>query len=176
MSLFCPTPIQNGRQCDSGLVKTNAVRVLDQLGIPYELRNYTVDPDDLSADTVAQKINIPIEQVFKTLVAKGDLQGVCLGVVPGHLELDLKALARFTGDRKVDLAPLKDLQPLTGYIRGGVTAFGGKKEYPVYLDESALSFERISVSAGIRGTQILLTPDDYLRATRAIVVSIAKPK
>ena len=110
--------------------KTNAVRVLDRLGISYELREYEVDPDDLAAETVAAKIGLPAEQVFKTLVARGDRSGVCLAVVPGNAQLDLKALARATGDRKIDTVPLKDVQPLTGYIRGGVTALACKKDYP----------------------------------------------
>src|SRR5690349_21918670 len=148
-------------------MKTNAARILDTLGIPYELREYEVDPDDLSAETVAAKVGMPAEQVFKTLVAKGDRTGVLMAVVPGNAELDLKALARLSGDRKVDTVPLKELQPLTGYIRGGVTALGGKKEYPVYADETIELFDVISVSAGVRGTQILLAPADYLRATRA---------
>jgi Cys-tRNA(Pro)/Cys-tRNA(Cys) deacylase len=146
-------------------VKTNAVRILDRLGIDYELREYEVDPDDLSAATVAAKIGFPIEQVWKTLVARGDRNGVLFAVLPGNFELDLKALARATGDRKVDTVPLKEVQPLTGYIRGGVTVLGAKKAYPVFVDETVQLFDRISVSAGVRGTQILLAPADYLRAT-----------
>src|SRR5579875_2656027 len=117
-------------------MKTNAIRLLDTLQIPYELREYEVDPEDLSADTVAQKIGLPPEQVFKTLVAKGDRNRVCLAVVPGNAELDLKALAKVSGDRKIELAPLKEVQPLTGYIRGGVTALACKKDYPVYLEKT----------------------------------------
>jgi Cys-tRNA(Pro)/Cys-tRNA(Cys) deacylase len=140
--------------------KTNAVRLLDQLGIPYELREYEVDPDDLAAETVAAKIGMPPEQVFKTLVARGDRNGVCVAVIPGDAELDLKALAAASGDRKVQLVPAKELQSLTGYIRGGVTALAGKKDYPVYVDETIELFETISISAGIRGIQIVLAPDD----------------
>jgi Cys-tRNA(Pro)/Cys-tRNA(Cys) deacylase len=105
-------------------MKTNAVRLLDELEIPYELRRYEVDPDDLSAESVAEKVGLPPGQVFKTLVARGDRNGVCLAVIPGNTELDLKALAKLSGDRKIEMAPLKDVQPLTGYIRGGVTAVG----------------------------------------------------
>ncbi len=148
-------------------MKTNAARILDRLGISYELREYEVDPEDLSAVTVARKVGLPVEQVFKTLVVRGDRNGVCLAVVPGDAQLDLKALARLTGDRKAEVVPLKEVQPLTGYIRGGVTALGGKKDYPVYLDESALRFAVISISAGVRGTQIFLSPGDYVRATQA---------
>src|SRR4051794_6725006 len=100
--------------------KTNAVRLLERVGVQFELRAYEVDPEDLSAETVARKVNMPAEQVFKTLVAKGDKHGVCLAVVPGNCELDLKALARATGDKKIDTVPLKEVEPLTGYIRGGV--------------------------------------------------------
>lgn len=156
--------------------KTNAVRLLDRLGVRYELRDYEVDPDDLAAESVAAKIGMPPEQVFKTLVAKGDRNGVCLAVIPGNTQLDLKALAQATGDRKVDTVPLKDVQPLTGYIRGGVTALACKKEYPVYLDETVELFDLIALSAGVRGVQIVLAPADYVRAVNAKVAAIAKDK
>lgn len=157
-------------------MKTNAVRLLEELQIPYELRDYEVDPEDLSAEAVAQKIGLPAGQVFKTLVVKGDRNGVCLAVIPGDAELDLKALAKLTGDRKMELVPLKEVQPLTGYIRGGVTALAGKKDYPVYLDETAILFDTISISAGVRGTQILIKPEDYLRVAHATTGEISKPK
>ncbi|RKH00384.1 Cys-tRNA(Pro) deacylase [Corallococcus sp. CA053C] len=157
-------------------MKTNAARLLDSLGIAYTLRDYEVDPDDLSAETVAAKVGMPAEQVFKTLVAKGDRTGVLLAVVPGNAELDLKALARLSGDRKVDTVPLKELQPLTGYIRGGVTALGGKKDYPVYVDETLELFDVVSVSAGVRGTQLLLAPADYLRVTKGKTGPLSRPK
>ena len=157
-------------------MKTNAARVLDGLGVKYELRAYEVDPDDLTAETVAKKVGLPAEQVFKTLVARGDKKGVCLAVVPGNAELDLKALARLTGDAKVETVPLKDVQPLTGYIRGGVTAFACKKDYPVFADETIELFDVISISAGQRGLQILLHPTDYVRATRAKLGPIARDK
>ena len=153
--------------------KTNAVRVLDQLNIAYELREYEVDPEDLAAETVAAKIGMPAEQVFKTLVARGDRNGVCMAAIPGNAELDLKALAEASGNRKVQLAPVKELQALTGYIRGGVTALAGKKDYPVYADETVELFDVISVSAGTRGMQILLSPADYLKATKAATAPLA---
>ena len=156
--------------------KTNAVRLLDRLGIPHELREYEVDPHDLAAETVARKVGLPPEQVFKTLVARGDKRGVCLAVVPGKCELDLKALAKATGDKKVDTVPLKEVEPLTGYIRGGVTALACKKPYPVYLDETAQLFDLISISAGLRGLQILIAPDDYIRVVGARIAPIAKDK
>jgi Cys-tRNA(Pro)/Cys-tRNA(Cys) deacylase len=155
-------------------VKTNASRLLDKLGLPYRLVEYHVDPDDLSAIKVATEIGLPPEQVFKTLVAKGDLTGVLLAVIPGNQELDLKALARTSGNRRVELAPLDQLQQLTGYIRGGVTALACKKEYPVYLDMSAQQFEVISVSAGVRGTQIFIAPNHYLQATSATAGSFSR--
>lgn len=157
-------------------MKTNAARILDALDIRYELREYEVDPEDLAAETVARKVGLPPEQVWKTLVARGDRTGVLLAVVPGDAELDPKALARATGDRKADTVPLREVQPLTGYIRGGVTALGGKKDYPVWVDETVELYDVISVSAGVRGTQILLAPADYLRATRGRVAAIAKAK
>jgi len=158
------------------MLKTNAARVLDKLGIKYELREYEVDPDDLSAETVATKVGLPPEQVFKTLAVRGDRNGIYLAVIPGNEELDFKALARHTGDRKVDMLPLKEVQDATGYIRGGVTALACKKDYPVYIDELAQIHDVISVSAGMRGLQILLAPADYIRAVKASVVAIAKAK
>ena len=157
-------------------MKTNAVRLLDHLGVRYELREYEVDPEDLAAETVARKVGLPPEQVFKTLVARGDKHGVCLAVVPGNCELDLKALARATGDKKIDTVPLKEVEPLTGYIRGGVTALACKRPSPVYVDETAQLFDVISISAGMRGLQVLIAPDDYIRVTNAKVVAIAKDK
>ena len=148
-------------------VKTNATRQLDKLGIHYELRDYIVDPDDLSAIKVAGQVGLPLEQVFKTLLAKGDVNGLLMAVIPGDHELDLKALARLSGNRSTELTPVAQLQHLTGYIRGGVTALACKKPYPVFLDESALLHEVISISAGVRGTQIFLAPQDYIRATSA---------
>jgi Cys-tRNA(Pro)/Cys-tRNA(Cys) deacylase len=154
-------------------VKTNAVRLLDAAKIAYELREYEVDPEDLSAETVAAKVNLPLEQVFKTLVMRGDRNGVCLAIVPGNTNVDEKAMARLTGDRRVEMVPLKEVQGLTGYIRGGVTALAAKRDYPVYVDETAELFDVISVSAGMRGLQILLAPGDYLRITKATVGAIS---
>lgn len=155
-------------------MKTNAVRILESLGVPYELREYAVDEADLSATTVANKVGLPPEQVWKTLVARGDRNGVCFAVVPGDSELDLKALARASGDRKVETVALKEVQPLTGYVRGGVSVLGARKAYPAFIDERCSLYERISVSAGVRGTQILLAPADYVRATGARIAVIAR--
>jgi Cys-tRNA(Pro)/Cys-tRNA(Cys) deacylase len=157
-------------------MKTNAVRLLDTLGVRYDLREYEVDPEVLDAESVARKIGMLPEQVFKTLVARGDRNGVCFAVVPANTELDEKALARLTGDRKTELVPLKEVQPLTGYIRGGVTAMACKREYPVFVDETAELFDVISVSAGVRGMQILLGPGDYLAAVHGVVGPISRSK
>jgi Cys-tRNA(Pro)/Cys-tRNA(Cys) deacylase len=157
-------------------MKTNAARQLDQLGIKYELREYEVDAEHLDATTVAGKVGLPPEQVFKTLVARGDRTGVLMAAIPANAELDAKALARLSGDRRVDLVLLKEVQPLTGYVRGGVTALGLKRPWPVWADETIELFDVISVSAGVRGTQILLAPADYLRATGATAGAIARDK
>jgi len=157
-------------------MKTNAARLLDSLGISYEIREYEVDPEDLAAESVARKVGLPPEQVFKTLVARGDKHGVCFAVVPGDQQLDLKALAQLSGDKKIDTVALKEVQPLTGYIRGGVTALAAKKPYPVFADETIELFDVISISAGVRGAQLILAPADYLRATSAKAGPIAKEK
>jgi Cys-tRNA(Pro)/Cys-tRNA(Cys) deacylase len=155
-------------------MKTNGARFLENLGIAFELREYEVDPEDLSATTVAMKIGMPAEQVFKTLLTTGG-PGVCVfAVIPGNEELDFKKLARAAGMRKAEMVSLKDVQPLTGYIRGGVTVFGAKKAYPVFVDETAILFDRISVSAGTRGTQLVLSPDDYLSAAEAQTADLTK--
>lgn len=148
-------------------MKTNAARILDALGIRYELREYEVDEEDLSAESVARKVGLPPEQVFKTLVCRGDRTGVLFAVVPAGAELDFKAAARLSGDRSVEMVALREVQPLTGYIRGGVTVLGARKDYPAYADETIELFDVISVSAGVRGMQLLLAPSDYLRATKA---------
>jgi Cys-tRNA(Pro)/Cys-tRNA(Cys) deacylase len=157
-------------------MKTNAVRLLESMGIAYELREYEVDPEDLAAESVAAKIGMPPEQVFKTLLARGDRNGLCFAVIPGNCELDLKALATASGDRKVELVAVKELQSLTGYIRGGVTVLGAKKAFSVFADETLEMWDRISVSAGVRGTQIIVAPQDYIRATNAVLADIARGK
>jgi Cys-tRNA(Pro)/Cys-tRNA(Cys) deacylase len=156
--------------------KTNAVRLLDQLGIHYELRAYEVDPNDLAAETVAAKIGLPPEQVFKTLVARGDRNGIVMAVIPGDQELNLKALAAAAGERKIQLVPVKELQALTGYIRGGVTALAAKRDFPVFVDETIELCDVVSISAGIRGLQILIAPTDYLRATKGTIAALGQPK
>lgn len=152
------------------------MRILDGLGVKYEVRTYEVDPNDLAAETVAAKVGMPPEQVFKTLVARGDRNGVCLAVIPGNSLLDLKALAQAAGDRKTDTVSLAEVQPLTGYIRGGVTALGCKKDYPVYIDETAQLWDEISISAGQRGIQLIIEPEAYRTAVNGVYAAIAKDK
>jgi Cys-tRNA(Pro)/Cys-tRNA(Cys) deacylase len=132
------------------------------------------NPDDLAAETVAAKIGLPPEQVFKTLVARGDRNGIVMAAIPGDQELNLKALAAAAGERKIQLVPVKELQALTGYIRGGVTALAAKRDFPVYVDETIELFDVVSISAGVRGLQILMAPADYLRATKGTVAALAE--
>jgi Cys-tRNA(Pro)/Cys-tRNA(Cys) deacylase len=155
-------------------MKTNAARILEGLAIAYTLQEYEVDPEDLSAINVARKIGLPVEQVFKTLLTTTGPDQYAFAVIPGDAELDFKKLARAAGARKAEMVSLKDVQPLTGYIRGGVTVFGAKKDFPVFADETIELFDFISVSAGQRGTQILLAPQDYLRAANAKVADLTK--
>jgi Cys-tRNA(Pro)/Cys-tRNA(Cys) deacylase len=155
-------------------MKTNGARLLESLGIPFALQEYEVDPDDLSARTVAKKIGMPPEQVFKTLLTTGGPDAYIFAVIPGNAELDFKKLARAAGLRKAEMVSLKDVQPLTGYIRGGVTVFGAKKPFPAFVDETAILFDKISVSAGTCGTQLILSPHDYLRATGAQTADLTK--
>jgi len=154
--------------------KTNAARLLDTLGIPYELRTYEVDPDDLTAISVARKIGLPPEQVFKTLLAHTNNGEHVFAVIPGDVELDLKKLAHAAKAKKTELASLKEVEPLTGYIRGGVTVMGAKKQFPAFADETIELFDHISVSAGQRGLQLLLAPSDYLRAADATLADLTK--
>ena len=154
--------------------KTNAARFLDNLRIEYRLMEYEVDESDVSAEAVAKKTNLPLEQVFKTLVARGDKSGVVLACIPGGGQLDLKRLSEISGNKKVEMVPVKEIQALTGYIRGGVSPIGTKKHYPVYLDESALKFPFISISAGVRGCQILLDPKHLFKAIGAQTSCISR--
>jgi len=151
-------------------MKTRAAQALDKLGIPYEIREF--QEEELGADEVAEKLHIPLAQVFKTLVVHGDRTGVILACLPGTMTLSLKALARESGNRKVEMVEKDEIHRLTGYIRGGVSPLGGKKDYPVYLDESALAQPIISVSAGMRGMQLFIQPQELARATRAKVAAI----
>src|SRR3954447_7008961 len=155
-------------------VKTNAARILDAAGIHYQLREYQVDEADLSAPHVASLIGMPPEQVFKTLVARGDRSGVLMAAIPANAELDLKALAGASSNKKVELVAVKEVLGLTGYIRGGVSPVGTRKPYPFYLDETVDLWDVISVSAGMRGCQMILTPADLARITEAHRCAIAR--
>lgn len=154
--------------------KTNAARLLDSLAIPYELRPYEVDPNDLTAISVARKIGLPPDQVFKTLVTLTNANTHLFAIIPGDSELDLKKLAQASASKKIELAPLKEVEPLTGYIRGGVTVLAARKPFPAYADETIEIHDIISISAGQRGLQLLLTPADYLRATHATLADLTK--
>ncbi len=156
------------------IAKTNAARLLDGLKISYELRPYEVDPDDLTAISVAKKIGMPPEQVFKTLLAHTNAGEHVFAVIPGDAELDLKKLAHAAAAKKAELASLKEVEPLTGYIRGGVTVMAAKKPFPAFADETIELFDVISVSAGQRGLQLILSPADYLRASESTLADLTK--
>jgi Cys-tRNA(Pro)/Cys-tRNA(Cys) deacylase len=140
--------------------------------VAYELKQYAVGAEHMTAAEVARAIDMPPEQVFKTLLARAEPGGHCFAVIPADADLDLKALARAGNNRRATLVPLKEVQPLTGYVRGGVTALAAKKAFAVYLDESALGLDRMAVSAGVRGLQVVLSPRDYLRAARAVAAPL----
>lgn len=142
--------------------KTNAARILDQKKIKYELIEYEVDENDLSATTVAAKLNQNVEQVFKTLVLRGDKTGIFVCVIPGDAELNLKKAAKISGNKNAEMILMKELLPLTGYIRGGCTPIGMKKAYPTYIHDSCNEFDFIFISAGIRGMQIKINPKDLV--------------
>ena len=154
--------------------KTNAARFLDGLKIEYKLCEYEMEESDLSAESVARKIGLSPEQVFKTLVARGDKTGVLMACIPGNAELDLKAIAAVSGNKKVEMVHVKEIQQLTGYIRGGVSPIGTKKCYPIFLDESGMRFSFISISAGARGSQIFISPKDLINALDIKVCQIAR--
>ena len=158
----------------SKLKKTNAARILDGLGIDYELKTYPVDESDLSAVHVAEVSGLNIEMIFKTLVARGDKTGIIMAVIGGGDELNLKALAKASGNKSVEMIALKELLPLTGYVRGGCSPLGAKKNYPVCIDRRALTLDKISISAGLRGMQIVLAPQDLIRAVNATVADLTK--
>ncbi len=155
-----------------GNKKTNAARILDKLGIEYEIKTYEVDEDDLSAVHVAQVIGMDISTIFKTIVTRGDKTGVLMAVIGGGNEINLKSLAKASGNKSVEMIALKELLPLTGYVRGGCSPLGAKKNYPVYIDANALEQEKISVSAGLRGMQIIISPKDLIKATNATVANL----
>ncbi|WP_294142993.1 Cys-tRNA(Pro) deacylase [uncultured Sanguibacteroides sp.] len=150
--------------------KTNAARLLDKAKIEYELVPYEVDENNLAATHVAEQLNEDIEQVFKTLILKGDKNGFFVCVIPGNQEVDLKTAAKVSGNKKADLIPMKELLPTTGYIRGGCSPIGMKKEFPTYIHASCLNFDYVYISAGIRGLQIKIAPTDLIRITKAMTI------
>ena len=154
--------------------KTNAARLLDTLGLNYELRTYEVDLDDLSAPNVAAKIGMPCEQVFKTLLTESPTGEHFFAVIPGDQDLDLKKLAKVAGAKTLDLAPLKLVEPLTGYLRGAVTVLAARKPFPAFADETIELHDVVSVSAGQRGLQLLLAPAAYLQASGAILADLTR--
>ena len=154
--------------------KTNAARMLDRLGISYELLTYPVDESDLSAAHVAAVTGIPLEQIYKTLVVRGDRTGIFMAVIPGGAELDLKAAAAASGNKRAEMVHLREVFDLTGYVRGGCSPLGAKKPYPVYCDESIVQHARICVSAGRRGEQLALAPSDLVRAAQAVTAHIVR--
>ena len=156
--------------------KTNAARYLDSLKIVYKLVEYKVDESDLSAESVARKVGLPLAQVFKTLVARGDNTGVLMACIPGNAELDLKAIAAVSGNKNAEMVHVGEILQLTGYIRGGVSPIGTKKRYPIFLDERAMRFPFISISAGVRGSQILISPGDLIKALNITVCKIGQSK
>jgi Cys-tRNA(Pro)/Cys-tRNA(Cys) deacylase len=155
-------------------IKTNAVRLLDQAGIAYELRPYEVDENDLSAESVAVKVGLPPEQVFKTLITQGDVTGYLFALLPAGTELDPRLLAKASGNKKVEVVPLRDVQAVTGYLRGGVSPLAAKKPYPVFIDETVQLWDTVSISAGMRGLQILMAPDDLVRITAATLADLIR--
>jgi Cys-tRNA(Pro)/Cys-tRNA(Cys) deacylase len=149
------------------------MQVLDRASVPYTVREF--QEERFGAEDAAEKLGLPLDQVFKTLVVRGDRTGVILACLPGSTTLSLKALARASGNKQVELVETEDILRLTGYIRGGVSPLGGKRAYPVYVDRSGLEQPLVSVSAGMRGMQLLLTPQDLIRATRATVAPLGDP-
>ncbi len=157
-----------------GTPKTNAARALDALSIIYDLRSYEVDEADLTAASVARKIGLPAEQVFKTLVVRAASGNHLFAIIPGNAEVDLKKLAAAAGEKRCELAPLKEVEPLTGYVRGGVTVLAARKAFLAIADESIELYDQISVSAGQRGLQLVLVPGEYLRATKCLLADLIK--
>ncbi|MFG6380813.1 MAG: Cys-tRNA(Pro) deacylase [Muribaculum sp.] len=159
----------------AGIAKTNAARLLDKAKISYELIPYTVDENDLAAGHVADELGEDINQVFKTLVLHGDKCGYFVCVIPGNMEVELKSAAKIAGAKKAEMIPMKELLPLTGYIRGGCSPIGMKKSFPTYFHSSINDFDRVFVSAGVRGLQFKIAPADLIKYTRGVVADIAAP-
>ena len=160
----------------AGINKTNAARLLDRAKIQYELVPYVVDENNLAANHIAEQLGEDIRQVFKTLVLHGDRTGYFVCVVPGNAEVDLKKAAKASGNKKCDLIPMKELLPTTGYIRGGCSPLGMKKKFPTFIDETVILFDKVYISAGVRGQQIVIAPQDLIKATEAVTVDLELEK
>jgi Cys-tRNA(Pro)/Cys-tRNA(Cys) deacylase len=156
--------------------KTNAARILDDLGVTYSMVACQVSEDDLSAETAAKELNLPLEMVYKTILLKGEPKGHLEACLPAGTELDLKALAKASANRSISLVPLKDLFPLTGYQRGGCSPLGSRRSYPVFVHQDVTNLEKLAINAGARGQMLLLTPEDFIKATKATLANIARPK
>lgn len=154
------------------IAKTNVARLLDKAKIAYELIPYEVDENDLSAIHVAASLGENIDQVFKTLILQGDKTGYFVCIIPGEHEIDLKMAAKVSGNKKCDLIPMKDLLPLTGYIRGGCSPIGMKKHFPTYIHDSCIQFPYIYISAGIRGLQLKIAPNDLIQVAKVDICSL----
>lgn len=165
---------KSGKSGKEKKLRTNAMRMLDAAKIPYEELEYEVDENDLSGVHIAEELNFPPERMFKTLVAKGDKTGVVVLCIPVAEEIDLKVAATVTGNKRIELIPVKDLLGLTGYIRGGCSPIGMKKKYPTWFDESVGNFDRVTISAGVRGAQLLLDRDKLLAFTDASVAALTR--
>jgi Cys-tRNA(Pro)/Cys-tRNA(Cys) deacylase len=158
------------------IAKTNAARILDDLGVTYTMVTCQVTENDLSAETAAQELNLPLEMVYKTLLLKGHPHGHLEACLPAGTELDLKALAKASANRSMALVPLKDLFALTGYQRGGCSPLGSRRSYPVFVHQEVTKLEKLAINAGARGHMLLLRPDDFIKATKATLAMIARPK
>lgn len=156
------------------MVKTNVMRLLEQASIPYKALEYEVDENNLAGEHVAEQIGMPAEQVFKTLVAKGEKKGIVVFCIPVNLELNLKKAASVIGDKKIEMLHVKDLLGTTGYIRGGCSPIGMKKNFPTYMDETAILFDEITISAGIRGCQLCIARDMLIEYIEATLCDIAE--
>ncbi len=154
------------------MLKTNVMRLLDAAGIPYDALEYAVDESDLSGESTAKKLSLPKETVFKTLALSGEKAGVFLCVIPCHEEIDLKKAAQAAGEKKAAMLPMKELLPLTGYVRGGCSPIGTKRQYPVFIDESCLLWENIAVSAGARGAMVWVSPSHLIKYIGATVADL----
>lgn len=154
--------------------KTNAIRVLEAAGIPFEARHYELDEAHFSAEQVAQAVGMAPETVFKTLIVEGEQTGHLFAVIPAGTELDLRLLAAASGNKKIRLVPLRDVLALTGYVRGAVTVLAARRQYPVYLEETAILWPAIAISGGERGLQLILSPEDLLRISGATLADIAR--